>query len=154
MEPPREEKESQIVSLVAAIVVMIAIAIGPILVFAHRGDWTLADLVCPACVGVGGAFSLAVLVRAQSLRPGESILSGRFGLVIACVSLAVVGLLEGVIVVGLLTGELTGAPPHVRLGGPIALGAAFAYLARSIHANLTGRDRAREPDRGARQRGR
>jgi hypothetical protein len=133
-------REAQLVSLGAVFVFMLTIGIGPLVVLGHRGPWVGDAWMLPAGLVVVGAFSLAVLVRAQKLRSGESILSGRFGLVIAVVALAVLLGVGGLFVAAIADGQADRTPARVRFGGPIAVGLGIAYLVRRIHANLTGRD--------------
>jgi hypothetical protein len=132
-------KEAQMISLAAALIIMFAMGMTPLLVLGHRGAWTTEALLVPVGFLVSGTFALAVLMRAQKLRPGESILSGRFGLVIAVVALVVL-LAIGALVAGSVASGHVAGPARAYVGGFTAVVLGVGYLARRIYENVTRRD--------------
>lgn len=138
-----EEREKQMVSLVAAFALMGTMMCCPLaLIGGVNGAWSLGFLLFFAVVVSVGIFALAVLFRVQKLESGESIFSGRFGLAIAGTGVVLLLGLEVLMIVALFEDPSMTRPGRV-LGGIAAGAFGLAYLARVIYRNLTGTPPAR-----------
>jgi hypothetical protein len=137
--------EAQAISIGSALVVMMAMGMTPMVVLVHRGPWTPEELLVPIGCVLSGAFALAVLMRAQKLRPGESILSGRFGLVIALAALAVLLGIGAFLASALVTGDIASRDGD-SLSGVAGVALGIGYLVRRIYVNLTGPKEAEDED--------
>jgi len=132
----RRVRERQMVVLVCAILVMVAMTVLPMAVVAGaHSTWSWGNTLTVTIAGSVLVFCVVLMARVQKDDRRRSIFAGRWGLTIAILGLAMVGGLGVLTVVGLAQGALEGS----RVGyGLSAIAAGVVGLIRKIVQNRRG----------------